>query len=792
MRNVITVLGASVALIGCGGGTNGMSDATDLGIDSPETIEAEPVTSLVNPFIGTGGKGWWVGNSFVGAVAPFGMVQAGPDGSGPNGTFPWHHCSGYHATDDTIGAFSHTHVHGTGIPDLGAVGFMPIAGTMTVQMVPEEAHASRFRKETEEATPGYYAVTLDDPGIRVELAATEHAAHHRYAYTQEDHPDTMTVLVDIAHTLPVGLVMDGEIEILPDKDEVVGRVHNQNGFTQAYGGLSMYFAARFKGQMTAQGTWKDGTLEPEATMQEGRKTGAWFEFSVTDGSPVEIQVGISFIDIDQARLNRDAELNSWDLEVIRKGTKEQWEQELSVVRFEGGTSEQREVMATSLYHAFLHPNSFTDTNGKYRGYDGEIHQAEGFTYYSTFSLWDTYRTLHPLLALVQPERQLDMIRSLVKKAEQGGYVPKWGLGIGYTNVMVGTSGDVVIAETYLKGMTDFDVETAYEAVLSTAIGPVESKHYYAGRVGIEDYLSLGYLAYDHPADESVSRTLEFAVNDFALANLAEALGKADDTVLFRNRAENYANLWDGETGYFRPKNADGTWVPDFDPLGSEMLTGKAFTEGNALQYLWMVPHDMAGLMALIGSPETMAERLNRFFEDAVDEYENMPWGETNDIWWITTLPQFYWHGNEPDIHAAYLFLQAGRPDLTQKWLHWITDNLYHTGNNGIPGNDDAGTLAAWYVFTALGFYPIPGSDVYLVGSPIFPRVEVDVAGGTLVVEAPEASGKNIYVKGVTLNGAPLVLPWFRHADISGGGILQFDMTHQPSDWGVVTEGQSPL
>lgn len=746
----------------------------------------ESILPLVNPFIGSAGRGWFAGSAFVGATLPFGMVQVGPD-TRPTDVpmLPWDHCSGYHYEDDVITAFSHTHLHGTGIPDLGAVGFMPVSGGFRSELMKQDGYESRMDKKSEVASPGYYSVVLLDHGIKVELTAGVRTAFHRYTLIANPPPDRMTVVIDTSHTLIDGLVKDGAVLVSKENREVSGWALNQNDFSRAFGGVPFYFVAQTDKDFATFGTWKNGMAYPETSAQEGARVGAFLEFAGT--TVLTVKVGISFTSIEKARANLEADDIGFDFDKALARAERTWEDELSRIRFSSGSDQQRRVMATALYHALLMPNTFSDADGSYVGYDRQVHKAEGFTYYSNFSLWDTYRSLHSLLTLIAPERQRDMVQSLVVKEKEGGFLPRWDLAIGETNVMIGTPADIVVAETYLKGITDFDVQNAYDAARKAATKPAPKGSQFALREGIDDYLTFGYLPYDHAVSGTVSRTLEYAIADAALARLAKALGKTEDFQMFFNNSKNFENLWDDATGYFRPRLADGSFAEPFDPLSVELSNGKGYVEGNALQYLWLVPQDPYRLMKLLGGQKAMAERLRAFFEGAVAEREIFMSEKHDPLWYFLNQPQHYWHGNEPDIHSAYLFLQAGRPDLTQEWVRWIMENLYSDKPDGIPGNDDAGTLSAWFIFSAMGFFPVFGTDLYLVGVPLFPDIKVRTAKGILHITAPGADKGMGYVASVSLNGKRLEVPWFRHKDIVEGGELHFELSQTPTSWGVIGE-----
>jgi len=420
------------------------------------------------------------------------------------------------------------------------------------------------------------------------------------------------------------------------------------------------------------------------------------------------------------------------------------------------------------------PNLFQDTNREYRGFDQKVHTAEAFDYYTNFSMWDTYRTVHPLYVLVAPEKQLDMLHSLVDMADKGGYFPRWPMGYGYDNGTVGTPADIIVAESYLKGLTGFDAEAALQAMLSTADGPVPPEHPFDGREGIESYLELGYVS-TSAAGRNVSRSLEFYIADFAIAGLSHALGEAKTAERLFARARGYSSLWDDENLCFRGRTEDGEFEDPFNAMTYEAKN--YYYGGSCLHYAWLVPHDMAGYLALYDSPDALTQSLEEFMELGREEAES-----DNVLYELAPLPH-YNHGNQPDIHAPYLFLLSGRPDLTQKWVSWISNHHYTDDGDGLPGNDDGGTLSAWYVFSSLGLYPVPGADYYMIGRPLFPLARIDMGDHLLTIEAPGAGDANIYVQGVSLDGLPIESAVIRHADLTGASILHFEMGPSPSDWG---------
>jgi predicted alpha-1,2-mannosidase len=726
---------------------------------------------LVDPFIGTGGNGVRSPNCFPGAVAPFGLVQVSPDTETESGLATWYnHAGGYHYEDTHIIGFSHNRLQGTSTPDMGAVLVMPVAGGEIGDLAVPDGYRSGFDKASEVARPGFYGVTLD-AGIGVELTAAARSASHRYRFPAGD----ARVVVDLSHAMTDVEVIDAELHVLADEQALQGFTrHCGRESCDSGGGLHTYFYLRFSAPFEPWFTWEDGPPEQGVADRGGPEIGAVLGFAPSDSVELEVQVGLSYVDDEGARANLDDDQGGGGFDETEQAVAAWWRDELTSIRVGGGTVDQQRIMATALYHNYVVPNLFGDADGSYRGFDGEVHVAEGFDYHANFSMWDTYRTTHPLLDLVEPDRQREMVLSLMAVADQGGYLPRWPMGHGYTNSTVGSPADVVLADAALKGIDGVDWDRAYEMMLRTAFEPPTAGHPFSGREGIESYVALGYV----PADEqqrSVSQTLEFAIADGAIAALARQLGRDDDAALFEQRAGSYRNLWDPEIAAFTGRNADGSWV-EIDPLAYE--PEGLFYGGNALQHSWLAPHDMAGLVEIHGSEDLLAERLEDLFEQSVTEQENL-----TDIS-VLVPSTYYYHGNEPGIHAPYLFLAVGRPDLAQRWIDWASATFYQATPDGIAGNEDAGALSAWYVLSSLGLYPVPASDIYLIGRPLFPVAEVAVAGGTLRIEAAGADAGMSYVHGVTLNGVDLSHPWLRHDEITAGGALVFTMGEGPGDWGT--------
>lgn len=731
------------------------SDAgTDLTVPSP--------AASVDPFLGSGAEVANVGNAVPGATAPFGMVKLSPDthdGIKPV-TTPFH-CAGYHYQDRFIEGFSHMHLHGTGIADYAFVSFMP--GLPSEEEALRKAE-HRIGKGTEQASPGRYEVELGN-GVQAQLTASARAGFHRYTYPTGEQP---ILLIDLDHVAVNGHVSAAEVSIDAENQRVSGWLHNHGGFSGRYGGFPVYFDAEFDRPFVRADIWVGDTLQSDATEASGTPLRVILAFDAADGEVVQSRVGISLVGPEQARANRATELDTWDFGTVFAGTAGEWENLLGAVEVEGLTPRQREIFYSSLYHSMLMPTLLTDVDGSYVGLDKEIHTAEDFLYYTDFSLWDTFRTLHPLLTLIQPERARDFARSLLRMGQEGGVVPRWPQGTGYTGCMIASAGDCVLADTYIRGVTDFDVDAAWDVLMVSALGDPPPEASWGGRGGMEDYLAFGYLPADRHGS-SVSRTLEYAFNDFCLAMLAQARGDGDAYETFAARAGNYRNLWDPETQFFRAKNADGSWLEPFNPVA----WADAYTEASAWQYSWFVPHDVPGLAELFGSSADMAAKLEFFLS------------EGKELFNFLIPSSYYYQGNEPSIQAPYMFLEAGRPDLTQEWVRWILETNYELGPNGLIGNDDAGTIGAWYVLSALGIYPLPGTDVFYLGSPIVARAVLHLPGGDFEISAENNSAENLYVQSVSLDGAPLDEPWIHHGDIADGGSLVFVMGPTPSTWGVV-------
>jgi predicted alpha-1,2-mannosidase len=719
----------------------------------PGMPAAEPLVQHVDPFIGTGGVGYGVGSAFPGPQVPFGLARPGPDTTLAGGlAFGFSHCAGYHYDDTEIQGFSQTRMHGTGIVDYGAVRLMPTPG-FSPDKLDVGGYRTAFDKASESASPGRYAVTLAD-GIAVELTATARVGLQRFTFPEGQDP---VVLFDLAHALPDVEVVGGRVAVDAAKGEIRGFHHVSGGYSGRFGGVKIYFVARASRPVAGFSTWSKGepTDEPIA---EGEAVGAQLTFE--PGEPVVVAVGLSFVDEEHAALNLEAEAPALDFDAAATAAEAAWEQQLARVHLRGSSARDFELFYTALYHVLLMPTLASDVDGSYRGLDGEVHKADR-PYYTDFSLWDTFRTQHPLLTLLYPEIQTDMLRSLTRMAEDGGYMPRWPLGTGYTGGMDGESATVVFADSIIKGLDPqaSGLAAAYEAMRKTAMAPVPPGAPYPGRMGVEQYIQNGWVPME-AGGGSASWTLESAYNDFSLAALADVLQAPDDAAMFRERAGHWKNVWDPDKQLLLGRSQDGSFPAQVDPL----IWQDYYAEGNALQYTWYVPHDLEGLAEAMGGREAALARLRQFFVDSEAEV-------------LTLMPQqYYWQGNEPDIHAAFIFSALDDHAGSARWSRWIVRNRFGDGPNGLPGNDDAGTMSAWLVFGALGLFPIAGTDVYLLGSPLFSEATLHLPGGDLRVVAPVTGDEALVPTAVTWDDSPLARPRISHASIAGGGTLRVEMS----------------
>ncbi len=731
----------------------------------------------VDPFIGTGGEG----HTFPGATVPFGMIQLSPDTEIKPRKEAYGWAAGYRHGDPTIVGFSHTHFSGTGHSDLGDVLVMPIAGEVKLERgdskTPRSGYRSAFRHDDEVAQPGYYAVTLDDYKIRAELTASERVGVHRYRYPSGQ---AAHVLIDLRTSLYdyPGKVLWSRVRLRAD-----GTV---TGFRETRGwapGRQLYFAMRFSRPVTGhafhdteadvlyKGFAPPGEKDPGQRAQiEGRQLVASLDFKDAPGQELIVKVAISPVSEDSAIANLDAEVPGFDFDRVRAQARERWSDALSAIDAEGDEA-ARKSFYTALYHTLMGPSLFMDSDGRYRGPDNAVHEAKGFRYHSTFSLWDTYRALHPLLTLVQPERRNnDFVNSLLasRKHSPYGILPVWAFHGQETWCMIGYHAVPVIADAYLKGIRGYDANEALQAMVASAdYGPYD---------GIAQYKELGYVPIDEEG-EAASKTLEYAFDDWTIARMAGAMGRKDVAARFEKRAGNWRHAFDASSGFMRARKRDGSFREPFDPSASGY--GSDYTEGNAWQYSWYVPQDVAGLAAAHGGADRLIARLDQVFEAKVDP---KIFAHMEDI---TGLIGWYAHGNEPSHHVAYLYGYAGQPWRTQERLKQIMASQYAPRPDGLAGNDDLGQMSAWYVFTALGFYPVaPASNEYIIGRPFLPKATLNLPNGKrFTVIADGLDDAHTYIGSATLNGQPLERAFLRHEEIVAGGELRFVMQAQPNrEW----------
>ncbi len=725
-----TILLGSLALAGLFASCNAPS----------ENAAQTDYTQYVDVFIGAADNG----HTFPGATTPFGMIQTSP----VTGAVGWRYCSEYMNADSIIWGFTQTHLSGTGCMDLGDVLVMPATGERNRAW---DGYRSRFSKANETATPGYYSVVLDEPGVKAELTASPRVALHRYTYNKADSP---SVFIDLQHG-PTWNEQQYHSQVSlcdvkwEDAQTLTGHVRNSVWVHQDY-----FFVLKFNRPTTEQ------INLPMAETEKGQRIVACFDLQ--PGDELMTKIALSTTSVEGARKNMDTEMPGWDFEATREAAKADWNKYLSRIEVTG-TDDQKTNYYTSFYHALIQPNQISDVDGMYRNAKDEIVKTDGEAFYSTFSLWDTYRAAHPFYTLMVPEKVDGFVTSLVEQGEVQGFLPIWGLWGKETFTMIGNHGVSVIAEAYRKGFRGFDAERAFNIVKRTQT--VSHPH----KSNWENYMKHGYFPTDLTEVESVSSTLESVYDDYAAADMAKRMGKAEDAEYFAKRADFYKNLFDKETQFMRPRNSNGTWKTPFDPseVAHAESKGGDYTEGNAWQYTWHVQHDVPGLIALFGGEEAFLNKLDSVFTVELKTTQAD----------VTGLIGQYAHGNEPSHHVTYLYTLAGRPERTQELVRQIFDTQYRPEPDGLCGNDDCGQMSAWYMFSAMGFYPVdPVSGNYVFGAPQMPQITLNLANGkTFTVIAEGISAENKYVESVTLNGEPYTKNYITHEDILNGGTLVFKM-----------------
>ena len=701
---------------------------------------ATDYTQYVNTFIGAADNG----HTFPGACRPFGMIQTSP----VTGAVGWRYCSEYVYEDSVIWGFTQTHLNGTGCMDLGDILVMPVTGNRHRAW---DGYRSSFQKNSESATPGYYTVTLDEPGVKAELTATLHTALHRYTYNKAD---SASVLIDLQHG-PAWNEKQYHSQVKAcdvkwENDSTLsGHVRNSVWVDQDY-----FFTLQFNRPVIS-------TVDlPMGETEKGRRIVATFDLQ--PGEEVLMKIAMSTTGVEGAKANMAAEQSGWDFEGTRKQAKDEWNSYLSRIEMEG-TPDEMTNFYTCFYHALIQPNEISDVDGKYRNAADSIVTATGGKFYSTFSLWDTYRAAHPFYTMIVPERVDGFVNSLIDQAEVQGFLPIWGLWGKENYCMIANHGVSVVAEAYAKGFKGFDAERAFQAIKQTQTVSHKLKSKW------EDYMKYGYFPTDLTAAESVSSTLESVYDDYAAADMARRMGKTEDAAYFSKRADFYKNLFDPTTKFMRPRKSDGTWKSPFDPTQAAHAesNGGDYTEGNAWQYTWHVQHDVPGLIALLGGEEAFTNKLDSLFTVEL----------RTQLADVTGLIGNYAHGNEPSHHVTYLYTLAGKPERTQELIRQIFDTQYRPAPDGLCGNDDCGQMSAWYMFSAMGFYPVnPVSGEYVFGAPQMPKFVLHLQDGkTFTVLAEGLSKEHKYVESITLNGEPYTKNYITHEDIMKGGTLVYKM-----------------
>ena len=718
------------------------------------TLQAGEITKYVNPFIGTGAiDGGLSGNNYPGATSPFGMIQLSPDTSeAPN----WGDASGYDYNRNTIFGFSHTRLSGTGASDLIDITLMPTSSGRT---------SSAFTHDEEKARPGYYQVMLKDENINAELTTTQRNGIHRYQYPAGKDAE---IILDMDHSADKGSwgrrIINSQIRILND--------HAVEGYRIITGWAKLrkiYFYMEFSSPILTSTLRDGGRVHENTAVINGTNLHGCFRFGQLNGKPLTCKVALSSVSMENARQNMEQEAPHWDFDRYVAAADADWEKQLGKIEVKG-TEVQKEIFYTALYHTMIQPNSMSDVNGEYMAADYTTRKvANNETHYTTFSLWDTFRASHPLYTLLEPERVTDFVKSMIRQYEYYGYLPIWQLWGQDNYCMIGNHSIPVITDAILKGIPGIDMEKAYEAVYNSSVTSHPNSPF-------EVWEKYGFMP-ENIQTQSVSITLEQAFDDWCVAQLAAKLNKDADYQRFHKRSEYYRNLFHPKTKFFQSKNDKGEWIEPFDPYQYGGNGGHPFTEGNAWQYFWYVPHNIQALMELTGGTKAFEQKLDTFFTSTYKS-EQMNHNASGFV-------GQYAHGNEPSHHVAYLYNFAGQPWKTQKYVSHILNTLYNNTSSGYAGNDDCGQMSAWYVFSAMGFYPVnPADGRYIIGSPLLDECTLKLAGNKeFRIRTIRKSPEDIYIQSVTLNGKKHKDFFITHQDIMNGGTMVFKMGKKPSGWG---------
>ena len=738
---------------------------------SADVAVEKDYAASVNPFVGTGGHG----HTFPGAVVPNGMIQPSPD----TRIDGWDASSGYYYEDSLMNGFSHTHLSGTGCADYGDFLLMPTVGEQVCN--PQDfskqnlPFASNFSHASEVAEPGYYSVFLDRYGVRAEMTATKRAALHRFTFPETEKAG---FILDLDYSIQHQTNLDMQVEVVSDTEIRGHKLSQYWAFDQQ---LSFY--AKFSKPFTYE-VLRDTLIDQNGKKQPRCKV--LLQFATQKDEQVMVKMAVSAVDMEGAQKNLEAEIPGWDFEGIRKSARQAWNNYLSKIDVTTAEQDDKTIFYTAMYHTAISPNLFTDVDGRYLGMDLKTHQGDvNQPVYTTFSLWDTFRALHPLLSIIDPAKNNDYIRSLLLKAQEGGVLPKWELAGNYTATMIGYHAASLMADAYTKGYADFDLNEAYKACIRAAeydttgikcpelVLPVlmPMARYYKN--------TLGYIPCDRE-NESVAKALEYAYDDYCISILAEAVGDYKNQEKYAKFAKAYELYFDPSTRFMRGLDSKGKWRTPFNPRASNHRNDD-YCEGTAWQWTWFVPHDVEGLVGLMGGEDAFVGKLDSLFT-ASSQME----GEVVSAD-ITGLIGQYAQGNEPSHHVIHMYNYVNRPWQTQELLDCVFKEQYRNDPDGLSGNEDCGQMSAWYILNSMGFYQVcPGKPVYSIGRPIFDKVVINLPENkTFTITALNNSKENKYIQAVKLNGKDLVTPFFEHKDMINGGTLEFVMTNQPTQWGVM-------
>ncbi|WP_460220062.1 GH92 family glycosyl hydrolase [Psychroserpens sp. MEBiC05023] len=703
----------------------------------------KPLIEYVNPFIGTGGHG----HTYPGATMPFGMMQLSPD----TRLDGWDGCSGYHYSDSYIYGFSHTHLSGTGVSDYGDILLMPTnAINFNSGSNGKAGYRTHFSHDNEFAQPGFYKVHLDSTNIDVELTTSYRSGIHKYQFPSAQN---QFVILDLEHR---DEVLDYKIQKINDST-LSGFRHSKAWATDQ----RLFYTIQFSEPIKSITYEENGTTISKNYKFQSKQ--AAIEFDNPNNEPVFVKVGISAVDNKGATKNLHEEIGTKTFEAVKKEAQNAWETQLEKIVVQSKNKDYKTNFYTALYHTMIAPNLYQDVDGRYRGMDLEIHKTTDFDYYTVFSLWDTYRAAHPLYTIIEQERTNDFINTFLAKHDEGGIMPIWDLSANYTGCMIGYHAVPVISDAYLKGIRGYDTKKAFEAMTHSAT---------RDKLGLESYKKFGFIPVELES-ESVSKTLEYAYDDWTIAQMAKAMGKTEDYKIYTERAQFYKNIFDPETQFMRGRFRN-TWFAPFDPYEVNFN----YTEANSWQYSFYVPQDISGFTNLLGGKDKLEAQLDKLF---TAEAETSGRNQAD----ITGLIGQYAHGNEPSHHMAYLYNFAGTPHKTQEKVYQILTELYSNEPDGISGNEDCGQMSAWYVFSSMGFYPVtPGSNQYIIGAPLFEKATINIENGnTFTIATHDLSTKNIYIEYVYLNGDKLDRTYLTHDEIMQGGVLEFYMNDNPAVWG---------